>query len=105
MYAYIYAHVGTFLVNSLPTLLLFDSGANRSFVSSSFSRDFPIALGSLERHLEVAITDDYTVSTSDVYRYYVIEIFVFGFLINLTPILMRNVCLITGMDCCIGSEH
>lgn len=72
MYAYIHAHAGTFLVNSLPTLLLFESGVNRSFVSSSFSRDFPISLGSLERHLEVAIADDYTVSTLDVYHNYVI---------------------------------
>ena len=40
--------IGTFLVNSLHVLVLFDSSSSRSFVSQSLSRDFDMTLGELE---------------------------------------------------------
>ena len=36
--------IGSFLMNSLPTLVFFDSGASKSFVSLSFSRAFDMNL-------------------------------------------------------------
>lgn len=43
--------LGMFLVNSLPVLVLFDSGASRSFVSQAFSREFSAPFGELESPL------------------------------------------------------
>ena len=48
--------------------------------------------------MEVAITDDCTVSSLDVYRDYMLEIFGVGFPIGLIPIPMGDVCMIAGMD-------
>ena len=42
-YAYIMLCVGTFLVNSVPALVLFDSGASRSFVSLAFSQHISVS--------------------------------------------------------------
>ena len=52
---YIDALIGTFLVNSLHALVLFDSGASRSFVSQSFCREFDMTIGELECLLRVSI--------------------------------------------------
>lgn len=40
--------IGTFLVNSLPAPVLFDSGASRLFVSRPSSRSFGMTLGEIE---------------------------------------------------------
>ena len=67
-------------------------------MSSSFNNDFCVPLGSLDRTLEVIIADDRMVSASDVYRDYMLEIFGIGFLIDLLPILITDVCMITSMN-------
>lgn len=45
MFTYSCIFIGSLLVNSLPVLFLFDSGANQSFESQSFSMDFIITSG------------------------------------------------------------
>ena len=60
--------LGNFLVNSLSGLLLFDSGASRSFVSQSFSRSFNVSLGELECLLRVSITNEHESSTFSIFR-------------------------------------
>ena len=55
------------LANALPALVLFDSGASRSFVSRSFSREFATPLGELECPLRVSIADEHVVSAFSVY--------------------------------------
>lgn len=67
-------------------------------MSSSFSVDFHVSLGSLDRSLEVTIIDDHTVLTLDVYHDCTLEIFGVGFPIDLIPIPMRDVCMVAGMD-------
>lgn len=89
--AYIHACVRTFLVNSLHALVMFNSGICRSFMSPSFRGDVYVSIGSLDQPLEVAITDDRTVSASDVYHDCMFAIFSVGFLIHLILILMRDV--------------
>ena len=83
--------LGTFLVNFVPTLVLFESGVSRSFVSSSFLRGFSIAQEALSRLLTVSIPDKHLVSATNIYWGYVLDIFGVRYPINLT-IAMGNVC-------------
>ena len=50
--------LGSFLVNRISALVLFDSGATRSFVSLAFNKRFVDALKELDCPLEVEIVDD-----------------------------------------------
>ena len=79
-------------------MVLFDSGASRSFVSQSFSREFSAPVGELECPLRVSIANEHGVSASSVYRGCDLEIFGVSFPIDLIPIPMGEVCLIVGMD-------
>ena len=90
--------LGKFLVNSLPALALFDSGASRSFVSRSFSREFGLPVGELECLLRVSIANEHVIFASSVYRGCVLEIFGVNFPIDLILIPMGEVCVIMGMD-------
>ena len=65
--------LGTFLVNSFPGLVLFESGASRSFVSQTFSRDFDITPGELGCLLWVFIANEHGISTSSIYQGCVLE--------------------------------
>lgn len=84
---------GTFLVNSIPGLMLFASGASRSFIST-----ISISHEALDRPLKVVVVDDRMVSASKVYRGYVLDIFGVRFSIDLIPIVMEDVWVIVGMD-------
>ena len=55
-----------FLVNDISTLVLFDSGATRSFVSLALSKNFVRAPGVLDSPLDVEIVDDRTVMVARV---------------------------------------
>lgn len=90
--------LGTFVVNSLPTLVLFDLGASRSFVSQSFPRSFNMPLQKLECLLRVSITKKQKVFLSSIFHDYIFEIFGVPYPIDLIPIPIRDVCVIMGMD-------
>ena len=66
-YAYIRLCVGTFLVNSVPALVLFDSGASRSFVSLAFSQHISVSREPLSRPLRVSIANDRVISATEVF--------------------------------------
>ncbi|KAI3505957.1 hypothetical protein L1887_28299 [Cichorium endivia] len=89
---------GTFLVNSTPTFVLFDSGASHSFVSAVLGKGFGIALGTLHRPLEVEIADDRTVQATSVYRGSEVVIQGIKFPIDLIPIPLSDSRVIIGMD-------
>lgn len=59
--------LGTFLVNYFPDLVLFDSGAIRSFVSQSFSRSFDMALIVLKCPLRASIANGHMVFASRIF--------------------------------------
>ncbi|KAJ9543618.1 hypothetical protein OSB04_023325 [Centaurea solstitialis] len=85
-----YVVTGTFSVNSVPALVLFDSGASKSFVSLSFCKSFMNVKGRLDKPLEVEIAaEDYRLCRD------VIEIEGVKFNIDLIPIPMRE---INGVD-------
>ncbi|CAH1443352.1 unnamed protein product [Lactuca virosa] len=89
---------GTFLVSFVPSLVLFDSGVSRSFVSLAFNQHISIQREALSRPLRVSIADERAVYATDVIRGCVLEIFGVEFLIDLVPIAMGDVCVIVGMD-------
>lgn len=79
-------------------LVLFDSSASRSFLSSSFCYGFSIARVALSRLLRVSIHDERPVSATDIYQGCVLDTFGVGFPRDLIPIVMGYVCVFVGMD-------
>ena len=96
--AYIMLCVGTFHVSFVPALVLFDSGASRSFVSLAFSQHISVSREALSRPLRVSIADERAVYATEVIRGCVLEIFGVEIPIDLVPIAMGDVCVIVGMD-------
>ena len=90
--------VGTFLVNSVPALVLFDSGASRSFVSLAFSQYISIRREAMSRPLRVSIANERAIYSTDVIRGCILEIFGVEFPIDLVPIATGDVCVMVGMD-------
>ncbi|KAJ9563166.1 hypothetical protein OSB04_008326 [Centaurea solstitialis] len=89
---------GTFLVNSLPALVLFDSGASKSFVSLSFCKGFTNVMGRLDKPLKVEIAAEEYRLCSDVFKDIVIELEGVEFKIDLIPIPMREINVVVGVD-------
>ena len=58
-------------MNSLPALMLFDSGVSQSLMSCSFRRDFGMSISELECLLRVSIAKKHVVSASRVYQGFV----------------------------------
>ena len=85
-------------MSSVPALVLFDSGASRSFISLAFSRRISIPREALSRPLRVSIVDEREVCATEVIRGCVLEIFGVEFPIDLIPIAMGDVCVIVGID-------
>ncbi|KAJ9537107.1 hypothetical protein OSB04_029840 [Centaurea solstitialis] len=83
--------IGTFLVNIRPTLVLFDSGASRSFVSQSFCKEFDQVLGDLDSPLTVEIADEKILSMATMLKGYVLEIGGVRFVIDLILIVMNEI--------------
>ena len=89
---------GTFLVNSRPAHILFDSGASDSFVSYEFAHSFQIACFVLAQPFHVDTAGSISLLADKVYRDCVIEIEGYNFLANLIPISLPNFDIILGMD-------
>lgn len=76
---------GSFVVNYFPVLMIFHSGASRSFVSQFFSRDFDMILGGLDCPMRVSVSNKHKVSTSSIFHDYTLEIFMLLYSIDLNP--------------------
>ena len=90
--------LGTFLVNSVPALMLFDSGATHSFVSLAFCELLGRDVESLDYLLIVDVAEGRTVAISHVYWDCILEFSGVKFGIDLIPIAMKELCVIIGMD-------
>ncbi|GJR18333.1 reverse transcriptase domain-containing protein [Tanacetum coccineum] len=89
---------GTFLLNDHFASVLFDSGAERSFVSSDYTPFIditPVALGS---SYEVELADGKIVSTNTVLRGCTLELLNHVFKIDLLPTRLGSFDVIVGMD-------
>ncbi|KAJ9545069.1 hypothetical protein OSB04_024776 [Centaurea solstitialis] len=89
---------GIFPVNSKPALVLFDTGASKSFVSTSFCKGFSNVMGRLDEPLEVEIADEKSVIVRNIYRGNVIELGGVRFRVDLIPIPMKEINVVLGMS-------
>ncbi|KAI3700658.1 hypothetical protein L2E82_45295 [Cichorium intybus] len=89
---------GTFRVNNVPGIVLFDSGATHSFVSIEFSERLGRKVESLDQPHVVEIVDDRTVTVTRIYRGCTLELNGVSFPIDLIPIAMRQLCVVVGID-------
>lgn len=89
---------GTFLINNYNAQVLFDSGANKSFVSTTFCQILNYPTEKLDKEYLVEIADGYHISVSDIINGCVITIEDTKFPIKLIPIKLGEFDIIVGMD-------
>ncbi|TLX68551.1 hypothetical protein E9993_23220, partial [Labilibacter sediminis] len=89
---------GTFLVNSRPAHVLFDSGASDSFVSTRFTYHLQSPLQSIKKPFYVDTAGDVSILVDKIYRRCILEIDNHEFHVDLIPIGLSNFDIIVGMD-------
>ncbi|GJT68273.1 putative reverse transcriptase domain-containing protein [Tanacetum coccineum] len=89
---------GTFLLNNCYASMLFDSGANRSFVSSTFSALLDVAPSTLDASYAVELADGIISETNVVLRGCTLGLLGHPFKINLMPVELGSFNVIIGMD-------
>ncbi|GKC12554.1 putative reverse transcriptase domain-containing protein [Tanacetum coccineum] len=89
---------GTFLLNDHHAYMLFDSGANRCFVSNTFSALLDITPSALDVSYVVELADRRTSETNTVLRGCTLGLLGHLFNINLMPIELGSFDVIIGMD-------
>ncbi|GKB42459.1 putative reverse transcriptase domain-containing protein [Tanacetum coccineum] len=89
---------GTFLLNDHYACILFDSGAEKSFVSSAFTPFIDIAPTALNTSYEVELADGKVVSTNTVLRNCTLVLLNHVFKIDLLPTRLGSFDVIVGMD-------
>ncbi|KAI3672436.1 hypothetical protein L6452_38524 [Arctium lappa] len=89
---------GTFPIDSIFAKVLFDSGANRSFVSPNFVHKLLVKPKKLSQWFEVEVTDDSRVLVGEVYDGCSIDIDGHTFPLRLYPMGMGEFDVIVGMD-------
>ncbi|GJW38168.1 putative reverse transcriptase domain-containing protein [Tanacetum coccineum] len=89
---------GTFILNDHYASILFDSGAERSFVSSEFTPFIDIAPAALNTSYEVELADGKVVSTNTILRGCTLVLINHVFKIDLLPTRLGSFDIIVGMD-------
>nr|GEZ37950.1 hypothetical protein [Tanacetum cinerariifolium] len=89
---------GTFLLNDHYACILFDSGAEKSFISFTFTPFIDIAQTSLNTSYEVELADGKVVSTNTVLRGCTLALYDHRFKIDLLPTRLGSFDVIIGMD-------
>nr|GEU37768.1 hypothetical protein [Tanacetum cinerariifolium] len=89
---------GTFLLNDHYASVLFDSGAERSFVSIEFTPFINISPAALNTSYDVELADGKIVSTNTVLRGCTLALFSHMFKIDLLPTRLGSFDVIVGMD-------
>ncbi|XP_071704913.1 uncharacterized protein [Rutidosis leptorrhynchoides] len=88
---------GTFLVNSKPAKVLFDSGADMSYVSLKYAVTLDCSLCDLDSPLQVEIADGRFSVANGVYKNCVIDFRTEKFYIDLVPITLSEFDVVVGM--------
>ncbi|GKD08780.1 putative reverse transcriptase domain-containing protein, partial [Tanacetum coccineum] len=88
----------TFLLNNYYASMLFDSGADRSFVSSTFSALLNVAPSTLDTSYAVELTDGRTSETNVVLNGCTLGLLGHPFDIDLMPVKLGSFDIIIGMD-------
>ncbi|GJW64813.1 putative reverse transcriptase domain-containing protein [Tanacetum coccineum] len=90
---------GTFLLNNHYASVLFDSGAGRSFVSTTFSTLLDITPDTLDVSYAVELADGRISETNTVLRGCTLGLLGHPFNIDLMPVELGSFDVIIGMDC------
>ncbi|GKA13367.1 putative reverse transcriptase domain-containing protein [Tanacetum coccineum] len=89
---------GTFLLNNHYTYMIFDSGADRSFVSTTFSALLDITLDTLDVSYAVELADGRISETNTILRGCTLGLLGHPFNIDLMPVELGSFNVIIGMD-------
>ncbi|GJS02529.1 putative reverse transcriptase domain-containing protein, partial [Tanacetum coccineum] len=90
--------MGTFLLNNHYASILFDTGADRSFISTAFSSLINIAPTSLENCYDVELADGKLVEIDTIIRGCTLNFLGHSFNIDLIPVELGSFDVIIGMD-------
>ncbi|GJY42663.1 putative reverse transcriptase domain-containing protein [Tanacetum coccineum] len=89
---------GTFLLNNRYAIILFDTGADRSFVSNTFSALINITPTTLENHYDVELVDGKIIGVNTIIHGCTLNFMNHSFNIDLMPVLLGSFKVIIGMD-------
>ncbi|GJS05740.1 putative reverse transcriptase domain-containing protein [Tanacetum coccineum] len=89
---------GTFLLNNRYASILFDIGADRSFVSNKFSSLIDITSTTLDYYYDVELADGKIIRINTIIRGCTLNYLDHPFNINLIPIELGSLDIIIGMD-------
>ncbi|GJR69972.1 putative reverse transcriptase domain-containing protein [Tanacetum coccineum] len=89
---------GTFLLNNLYASILFDTGADRSFVSTAFSSLIDIVPTKLDHDYDVILADGKIIGVNTFIQGCTLNFLNYPFNINLMPVELGSFDVIIGMD-------
>ncbi|GJT16821.1 putative reverse transcriptase domain-containing protein [Tanacetum coccineum] len=89
---------GTFLINNRYASILFDTGADRSFVSTTFSPQIDITPTALDHYYDVELADRRIIGLNTILRGCTLNVLNHPFNIDLMPVELGSFDAIIGMD-------
>ncbi|GJX33576.1 putative reverse transcriptase domain-containing protein [Tanacetum coccineum] len=89
---------GTFLLNNRYAYILFDTGADRSFVSTAFSSQIDITPSTLDHYYDVELADGRIIGLNTILSGCTLNFLNHPFNINLMPVELGSFDAIIGMD-------
>nr|GEZ94411.1 hypothetical protein [Tanacetum cinerariifolium] len=89
---------GTFLLNNGYAFILFDIGADRSFVSTAFNSQIAITPTTLDHYYDVELADGRIIGLNSIFRGCTLNFLNHPFNIDLMPIELGSFDAIIGMD-------
>ncbi|GJU60947.1 putative reverse transcriptase domain-containing protein [Tanacetum coccineum] len=95
---------GTFLLNNHYASILFDTGVDRSFISTAFSSLIDIVLTPLDNSYDVELANGKIVGIDTIIRGCTLNFLDRPFHIDLMPVELGSFDVIIGMDCSNGRE-
>ncbi|GKE97341.1 reverse transcriptase domain-containing protein, partial [Tanacetum coccineum] len=90
--------MGTFLLNNRYASILFNTGADRSFMSAAFSSQIDITPTVLDHYYDVELADGRIIGLNTILRGCTVNILNHPFNIDLMPVKLGNFDAIIGMD-------
>ncbi|GJR56700.1 putative reverse transcriptase domain-containing protein [Tanacetum coccineum] len=89
---------GTFLLNNRYASVLFDTGADRSFVSTAFSSQIDITPSTLDHYYDVELADGRIIGLNAIIQGCTLNFLNHPFNIDLMPVELGSLDVIIGMD-------
>ncbi|GJR73188.1 putative reverse transcriptase domain-containing protein, partial [Tanacetum coccineum] len=89
---------GTFLLNNRYAYILFDTGADQSFVSTTFSSQIDITPSTLDHYYDVELADGRIIGLNTILKGCTLNFLNHQFNINLMPVELGSFDAIIGMD-------